>query len=88
MGEGRFADVSAFKSFKTKIAGIEVTVASEEECEKAAAVVCGPNSYFADDVRAQCEACGAAIVHRPYVPKGPPKICMQCWMTNRLPRQH
>lgn len=40
-------------------------------------VICGPRSYFLDDVHATC-ACGAAIVHRPYVPADYVKACIPC----------
>ena len=40
--------------------------------------VCGPRGYFRDDVHTRC-ACGAAIVHRPYVPASYVKICIDCF---------
>jgi hypothetical protein len=64
-----------------EIAGIKARVVDELEAETCSAVVCGNTSFFADDVRATCSGCGAAIVHRPYVPKTPPKICHQCFVT-------
>lgn len=42
-----------------------------------AIVICAADSHFADDVVTTC-ACGARIVHRPYVPAGATKICMPC----------
>lgn len=42
-------------------------------------VVCGFNSYFSDDVKAQCCICGKIVFHRPYVPKGK-KVCVQCML--------
>ena len=41
-------------------------------------VICGPFGYFADDVRATCAQCAAAIVHRPYVPFESVKLCIAC----------
>ena len=58
-----------------------VKVVSAEEAEEADVVVCGPTSHFGDDVHTFCSRCGADIVHRPYVPKKPPKVCMSCATT-------
>ena len=46
-------------------------------------VVCMPAdnemaNLFPDNVRAKCCECGCDIVHRPYVPKDVPKICLPC----------
>ena len=60
------------------IAGVDVIIGTPEECEAAAFVVCGPISYYPDDVHTLCSACGSPIVHRPYVPAKPPKICIPC----------
>ncbi len=57
---------------------IEVDVASEAECEQAQFCVCGSVGYFPDDVHTTCAGCGTAIVHRPYAPKAPPKVCPRC----------
>lgn len=62
------------------IDGIPGTVVSEAECEAADYVVCGPTSHFADDVHTTCSSCDAAIVHRPYAPLRPPKICVECFI--------
>jgi hypothetical protein len=47
-------------------------------------VVCMPASSvddtFPDNVHTVCALCGTPVVHRPYVPKKPPKICMPCIM--------
>jgi hypothetical protein len=44
-------------------------------------VVCmradGPD-YFRDNEFGDCSRCGVRIKFRPYVPKEPPKVCMQC----------
>ena len=47
--------------------------------EKEVRVVCGFNSYFSDDVKAQCCICGKIVFHRPYVSKGK-KVCVQCML--------
>lgn len=46
--------------------------------ERATFVVCGPANDFTDNVETTCAECGAAIVHRPYAPKAPIKICLRC----------
>ena len=59
-------------------AGIRAEVVTTEEAAQATFVICGPVSYFPDDVHTLCAYCGAGIVHRPYIPAGPTKICMAC----------
>jgi len=62
----------------------EVEVVSKDEAERADYVVCArtedlpPGGYFPDDVHTVCVACNTAIQHRPYMPKAPRKICLQC----------
>lgn len=41
-------------------------------------VVCGPVSYFRDDVRTTCARCWAPIVHRPHVPADYERVCLSC----------
>lgn len=65
---------------KVKLAGLDVNVVSDAACEHANYVVCGNESHFPDDVHTLC-SCGAAIVHRPYAPTRPPKICLACYIT-------
>jgi hypothetical protein len=67
-------------SRRTKIGGIDVEVVSELEAEESDCVVCmyAPSRYFDDDVLAKCAGCGRQIVHRPHVPKKPPKLCLPC----------
>jgi hypothetical protein len=55
-----------------------VVPATPLEAESGDAVVCGPDSYFPDDIRTFCAECGEAIVHRPHAPAGARKICMGC----------
>jgi len=66
----------------TTIGGHRVEVRDAVECEKATFVVCVPaaESKFMDNVHTTCAFCGAAIVHRPHVPKTPPKICLDCML--------
>lgn len=60
------------------IGGLKAIVGTPEECEAASFVVCGAVSFFSDDIHTICSSCGEAIVHRPYVPITPPKICVPC----------
>ena len=66
---------------KVRIAGLEASVVSEAESEKAGVYICadwdGP-AYFADDLKATCAGCGRAVRHRPYGPKTPMKLCAGC----------
>lgn len=41
-------------------------------------LVCGPRSYFADDVEACCSFCGATVYHRPHAPKAAKRMCIPC----------
>jgi hypothetical protein len=63
---------------KANLFGHEVIIASPAECEQADFVVCGPVSYFPDDVHTTCAFCATPIVHRPHAPVLPPKICFEC----------
>jgi hypothetical protein len=58
----------------------KVKVVSEEEAEKVDYVVCMPvgPSPFDNNLEADCYCCGRRIMHRPHVPKRPPKICIYC----------
>lgn len=66
-----------------EVAGVRVEVASPEECEQAAFVVCSPIGFFDDDIKTTCAFCNTAIVHRPSAPKAPPKICICCAISSR-----
>ena len=64
-----------------EIAGVPVTVASEAECEAVDAVLCvrkGADTPFDNNLEAPCSVCGETVIFRPYAPKTPPKICMEC----------
>lgn len=66
---------------RVNLAGVDVSIVSSGEAlEQVSYVVCGDVSNFPDDVHTRC-SCGAAIVHRPYAPKKPPKICLNCYIT-------
>jgi len=45
--------------------------------EDESVVVCGPTSYFGDDVKTKCALCGAEVFHRPHVPDGK-RVCCAC----------
>ena len=63
------------------IGGIPVQVASDAEAEAATFVVCmpvGTPSPWTDNITTSCAFCDRAIIHRPTVPKTPPKICIDC----------
>lgn len=62
---------------------IPIKVVSNEEAEKAQFVICMranfPLQYpFPDNEKGVCGLCNAEIVFRPYAPKKPMKICMEC----------
>jgi hypothetical protein len=81
--------------------GIKAKILSRADSENVDAVVCGPKSFYVDDVHTYCAACACVgrltpIVHRPHAPKAPPNICMDCaakhqgsakpeWRTVQLP---
>lgn len=50
--------------------------------DQIAAVVCvrkeDDPGVFKDNLDGVCSMCGHAIVYRPTVPKGPPKVCVEC----------
>jgi hypothetical protein len=66
----------------TTIGGHRVEIRDEAECEEAKFVVCvrahDDPGTFTDNVHTICTGCGTEIIHRPYAPKTPPKICMDC----------
>jgi hypothetical protein len=66
---------------KVIIGGVPVTIVSDDQAETADYVVCvswSTPSIFSNDQRATCCACGVAVRHRPYIPKKPAKLCMEC----------
>jgi hypothetical protein len=65
-------------------AHITLDVVDQAAAEACDAVVCVriadmPVGHFPDDVIVDCAlGCGFQVRHRPYMPKAPPKVCMQC----------
>lgn len=56
----------------------KIKVVSQKEAEKVCYVVCGFDRHQDDDIETVCVLCCKAIVHRPYAPKKPKKICLDC----------
>jgi hypothetical protein len=57
------------------------TVASAKDCEDASYLVCvlaTMTSPFTDNERGVCSICERAVIFRPYAPKRPPRICIDC----------
>ena len=68
------------------INGREVDVVPDGDAHEMV-LVCQPGAaseYFDDDVVAACERCGGAIHHRPHIPPFAIKICMFCFLSERL----
>lgn len=64
-----------------EIAGVPVTVLSDDEANLADYVVCAgadTPSPFDDNEIGTCCKCGTAIIFRPYMPKAVPRICLPC----------
>jgi hypothetical protein len=40
-------------------------------------IMCGPKSYYLDDIKDNCEKCGCEIFYRPHTPKGI-NLCTPC----------
>ena len=60
---------------------LPIKVVSEAEAETVDFVVCcrvGMATPFDDNVFDVCAHCGHAIFFRPYMPKRPAKICVEC----------
>jgi hypothetical protein len=58
-----------------------VEVVSAEDAEKADIVVCmrlGASTPFTDNLVGTCNDCGHPIIFRPYAPKKPTKVCLEC----------
>jgi hypothetical protein len=58
-----------------------VEVVSAEQAEEADLVVCmrlGSPSPFTDNELGVCHDCQHPIIFRPYVPKKPIKVCLEC----------
>lgn len=62
--------------------GLIARTASTEECEDATYVVCcraGVPSPYPDNVSGTCGICAHAVYFRPYMPKTPMRICLECF---------
>jgi hypothetical protein len=64
-----------------EVAGRRIPVIDADAAERVDFIVCGPTSYFADDVKTHCALCRAPIVHRPSAPVAPLKICLECMVS-------
>jgi len=40
-------------------------------------IICGPQSFYLDDVKVNCIDCGSELFHRPHSPEGT-YICLAC----------
>ena len=66
---------------RRRIEELGIQVVSDEEAEEVDVVVCNTAdiwSPFRDNVLTTCAECGAGIYHRPYMPKKPRKVCINC----------
>ena len=55
-------------------------IVKQDEAENCDAMLCGPVSYYPDDIVTQCHFCKTKIVHRPHAPQGLMKTCIACGM--------
>jgi hypothetical protein len=57
-----------------------IPLISSEQAEEVDYTVCMPlgPSAFDDNKTGVCCKCGRQVMFRPYVPKKPPKICLDC----------
>jgi|GEM_PF-4888012 len=46
-------------------------------------IVCGPQSFFIDDIKTNCIDCESEVFHRPHAPKGS-HICLPCAIKRSL----
>lgn len=60
---------------------VPVEVVSQEDSEKADAVVCilaTMPSPYTDNLKGTCSLCGREVQFRPHAPKAPPRVCIEC----------
>jgi len=51
-------------------------------------IICGPQSFFLDDVKVKCVDCGCDLFHRPHAPEGS-CICLPClFIRSKDPQFH
>lgn len=53
-------------------------IGTRTDAENSDYLVCGPKSYYPDDVQGNCSLCHAVVYWRPNAPKRPARVCMQC----------
>ena len=46
-------------------------------------IICGPVSYFLDDIKVNCVDCGSEVFHRPHAPQGI-YMCLLCAMKRAI----
>lgn len=62
---------------------IPIKVVSDAEAETAEYAVClrdGSPTPFTDNLKGECALCAAPIIFRPYIPKKPMKVCLECML--------
>ena len=77
----RSGDVEVESLGEAVVHGIKVHAVSPEDGEKASMVICQrvePGDNTDGGVLAKCDQCGHDIVHMPFAPLGPPKVCVIC----------
>jgi hypothetical protein len=63
------------------INGVPVTFATTEEAEGCEFLVCvewTTPPLFRDNIRSTCGGCGTPLQHRPYAPRKPMRVCVEC----------
>jgi len=63
-----------------------IEIVSDEEAEKAEFLVCvrvGQPTPFDDNETGVCSKCGAEVQFRPYAPKTPQRLCMECFFRSK-----
>ena len=62
-------------------APLDIRIVPSEDAHRAASIVCAnyrTDARFRHYVRADCEECGQAIMHRPETPDHLEKLCFKC----------
>jgi len=60
---------------------IRIPIVSAEQAEQCDFVVCvrkGAFSPFIDNEAGRCSVCDHVVVFRPWMPKKPPRLCLEC----------
>lgn len=53
-------------------------IGTKSDAENSDYLVCGPKSYYPDDLQGNCSLCHVVIFWRPNAAKSPTRICIQC----------